>query len=441
MLGIPFGAACLLLLAWSKTTGASVTLESSNITFDPIPSLPADFGPAIPDSGLEGLLYLANPQDACSTLTTPPGAKGKRWVALIKRTQGLVETCTFDRKVAHAEAAGASAAIVHDQSDGPLIIMSKPLGALDPGIPAVFISLKSGIMLKQLLQPGISRVFITNSVDAFFIDMIGTLGICMVLSVMLAVWLVRRQRIEGGVAPAPGRGPGGMSAEDIRALPIVVYERRRRAAGRGGVRADAGANAEPMGAGGHASGPGGIGGSTALPASIPDAGAPPASLPRQPAASSTSDSDGEAGAPRAGGSTRRTCAICLDNYVDGDKLRALPCQHHFHAACIDQWLSSRTTLCPVCKGDAAAGAAERAGAGAGDEGQGAPAGARGLLRRARLRLARLWHGPEALTQALSSPPREDERRGLLEGGGLRAAGSPGSPAAEIVPASPGPELV
>lgn len=65
----------------------------------PLPQLPADFGPAIPDSGLEGLLYLANPQDACSTLTTPPGAKGKRWVALIKRTQGLVETCTFDRKV------------------------------------------------------------------------------------------------------------------------------------------------------------------------------------------------------------------------------------------------------------------------------------------------------------------------------------------------------
>lgn len=27
MLGIPFGAACLLVLAWSKTAGASVTLE------------------------------------------------------------------------------------------------------------------------------------------------------------------------------------------------------------------------------------------------------------------------------------------------------------------------------------------------------------------------------------------------------------------------------
>ncbi|GAA0169468.1 ubiquitin-protein ligase [Lithospermum erythrorhizon] len=50
--------------------------------------------------------------------------------------------------------------------------------------------------------------------------------------------------------------------------------------------------------------------------------------------------------------TSSTCAICLEDYNFGEKLRILPCHHKFHAPCVDAWLTSWRTFCPVCKRDA-----------------------------------------------------------------------------------------
>lgn len=50
--------------------------------------------------------------------------------------------------------------------------------------------------------------------------------------------------------------------------------------------------------------------------------------------------------------TSETCAICLEDYIPGELLRLLPCQHEFHLDCIDQWLTTRKPFCPVCKRDA-----------------------------------------------------------------------------------------
>jgi hypothetical protein len=50
------------------------------------------------------------------------------------------------------------------------------------------------------------------------------------------------------------------------------------------------------------------------------------------------------------------CVICLEQFVEGDRLRVLHCGHSFHMGCIDRWLSGShsfsecyTTGCPICK--------------------------------------------------------------------------------------------
>jgi len=53
---------------------------------------------------------------------------------------------------------------------------------------------------------------------------------------------------------------------------------------------------------------------------------------------------------------QNVCVICLEHFVNGDRLRVLPCNHSFHVGCIDQWLSGSqsfeecyTAGCPTCK--------------------------------------------------------------------------------------------
>lgn len=47
----------------------------------------------------------------------------------------------------------------------------------------------------------------------------------------------------------------------------------------------------------------------------------------------------------------RTCVICLSKFELKSKIRPLPCNHAFHAKCVDKWLRANRT-CPICRRDA-----------------------------------------------------------------------------------------
>ncbi|KAG3201032.1 hypothetical protein PC128_g4166 [Phytophthora cactorum] len=46
--------------------------------------------------------------------------------------------------------------------------------------------------------------------------------------------------------------------------------------------------------------------------------------------------------------TSKECTICQLRYGIGDHIVTLPCQHFFHACCVDKWLWNHTS-CPLCR--------------------------------------------------------------------------------------------
>ena len=44
---------------------------------------------------------------------------------------------------------------------------------------------------------------------------------------------------------------------------------------------------------------------------------------------------------------QKSCSICLDDFVVGDKIIYLPCFHYYHSQCIEKWAHS-SDKCPLC---------------------------------------------------------------------------------------------
>lgn len=41
------------------------------------------------------------------------------------------------------------------------------------------------------------------------------------------------------------------------------------------------------------------------------------------------------------------CPVCMEEFEEGQDLRVLPCSHHFHKDCIDEWLLTIAGSCPL----------------------------------------------------------------------------------------------
>ncbi|KAI9924952.1 hypothetical protein MW887_006359 [Aspergillus wentii] len=46
-----------------------------------------------------------------------------------------------------------------------------------------------------------------------------------------------------------------------------------------------------------------------------------------------------------------SCPICTDDFIKGQDLRVLPCNHKFHPECVDPWLVNVSGTCPLCRID------------------------------------------------------------------------------------------
>ncbi|RKF77842.1 putative ring finger domain protein [Golovinomyces cichoracearum] len=45
------------------------------------------------------------------------------------------------------------------------------------------------------------------------------------------------------------------------------------------------------------------------------------------------------------------CSICTEDFIAGEDLRVLPCNHKYHPVCIDPWLLHVCGTCPLCRHD------------------------------------------------------------------------------------------
>ncbi|XP_014514012.1 receptor homology region, transmembrane domain- and RING domain-containing protein 2 [Vigna radiata var. radiata] len=270
------------LVSLCAMAAAKVVLIGNNITLS-FDDIEANFAPTVKGSGEYGVLYLAEPLDACTDLTNKverlPNVSSP--FALVVRGG-----CSFEEKVRRAQKAGFQAVIVYDnEEDGVLVAMAGNSAGIR--IHAVFVSKASGEILKKYAGwPNVEIWLIpTFENSAWSIMAISFISLLAMSAVLATCFFVRRHRIRRERPRASlVREFHGMSSRLVKAMPSLIF--------------------------------------TAV---LED------------------------------NCTSRTCAICLEDYCVGEKIRILPCCHKFHAACVDSWLTSWRTFCPVCKRDARTG--------------------------------------------------------------------------------------
>ncbi|KAM3712007.1 hypothetical protein ACB098_01G151900 [Castanea mollissima] len=305
----------LFLFAGCFMATANVVLIVHNATFS-FQDVEANFAPPVKGSGECGVLYMAEPLDACSTLTNKVEKASNCSSPFVLIVRG---GCSFEDKVRRAQKAGFKAAIVYDNEDSGVLVanLSRVVKRFLPShnvakwkwafplegkvqfstkkilvagnsagvkINAVFVTKASGEILAKYTGLTDMEVWIIASFEnsAWSIMAISFISLLAMSAVLATCFFVRRHRIRRERPRASRvREFHGMSSRLVKAMPSLIFT---------SVLED--------------------------------------------------------------NCTSITCAICLEDYTVGEKLRILPCRHKFHALCVDSWLTTWRTFCPVCKRDA-----------------------------------------------------------------------------------------
>ncbi|KAI5120136.1 hypothetical protein M0805_001904 [Coniferiporia weirii] len=343
--------------AWGADNTVSIVDRSPPVSFT---SRPASFGRILEDAimgygipmnaftvqcGEEGSLEEdANENLGCPKLC-PAGAHmpepSESWIAIVQRGK-----CSFVDKVREAQRFGAKAVVVGgddpDKSGNPdaLVTMYSQSDSSDVKIPSTYIKFSDYKHLTDLIASsntstsGIKTVSLQITTDyaswEWYSPILTFIILLMLPSALtLATLLIHRFRAaraeqrerapEDVVNQLPWRVWTGTGWEKHRG-PVPPRPESRSAKSDADLeRGDADVEYETQ-------------------------------QSQCPPSTSQDDTDAESVHP-PWFDAQTECAICLNDFVKGDRVRVLPCKHIFHLDEVDEWLIHRKKLCPVCKAD------------------------------------------------------------------------------------------